>query len=620
MKITKNVSKKVIVLGIDALDPSLITDLMAQGKLPNFQKLQAAGSFSRLSTTMPPLSPVVWASFITGLNPAGHGIFDFVELGKNYELNSSLIKVAESKNIEIFGRSFQIYNPKIIKVMKGKPLWEYTKNYSIPTYTFFLPHTFPPDRINGKMLSGMGTPDFYNTEGVFAFYTQNRSFKNKIDENIGQVLCFDDSVSEINTVIYGPKDISNLKRTSIALGIKIEEEKVILKMQGRSFEVRKGEWGEWISIKFNLSNFLRVHGICKFYLEQTRPLHLYLSPINFDPRRPPFPISYPKNYAKKLAGKAGLYHTLGMPGDINAWDAGILSDAAFLREADCILRERKQILLEELAKFKRGIFTFYLGTLDYIQHAFWNSADPNYSLHGKSQDKNIVQGYYCGLDRILGRVLDYVDNQTTLIIFSDHGFTYFRKNVNLNSWLKDNGYLTFKNTELAPGRMFFRNIDWLKTKAYNLGFNGVCINLKGREPQGMVLEEEAEKLKIEIIHKLENIIDPDTAKNIINKVYLKEKLYQGRYFDKAPDLIIGYNAGYHASRSAILGGASDEVLENSEEKWKGTHFVDAGLVPGALFTNRKINKNNPDMLDILPTILKLFNIPKSKEMTGESLF
>jgi len=616
----KTNQEKVLVLGIDALDPDIMLDLMNEGKLSNFKKLKEQGSFSKLSTTMPPQSPVAWASFSTGLDPSNHGLFDFVKLDKNYRLDLSLTRIEKPKSVKIFGKDFKIGVDRVVKTIQEKSLWEYAKDYNISSDVFFIPNTFPPDKIKGRMISGMGVPDICGTQGTYSFYTQDESFKEKTDQFKGKIFYFNRYEDVIDTIIYGPKDTISQKRTSLPININIGDKKVTLNIQGEQIKLLEGQWSDWVSVRFNFGFLKNVYGICKFYLIETNPLKLYLSAINFDPRNSAFSISYPRSFSKKLANEVGLYRTLGMPYDTKALNDGILSESAFLEQANSIFNERKKILFHELGNFKDGIFVFYFNTLDSIQHTFWRFIDSKHPLYENDRFKDVIYHYYQEMDKVLGKVLDSVDDDTVLIVLSDHGFTSFRTNFHLNSWLRDNGYLYLKDQNISKGREFFLDVDWSKTKAYAAGFNGIYINIKGRESKGIVGKAGVKIIKSEIIKKLENFKIPGIDENIINKVYDRDDLYKGRYSNEAPDLTIGYNRGYRASWQTVLGGIPDVIYEDNKKKWSGTHLIDADLIPGVLFTNKKINSKNPHIKDITPSILELLGIPKASAVEGKNLF
>jgi predicted AlkP superfamily phosphohydrolase/phosphomutase len=230
-----------------------------------------------------------------------------------------------------------------------------------------------------------------------------------------------------------------------------------------------------------------------------------------------------------------------------------------------------------------------------------------------------IEDLYQRMDALVGRVMKHVDDQTVLFVLSDHGFCSFRRGINLNTWLLENGYLALKNGASESGP-YFRDVDWSRTRAYTFGLGGLYLNLKGREAEGIVEKTEAEKLKQELIGKLTGLPDPDTGDVGIRSVYATNALYDGPYLREAPDLIVGYSEGYRTSWGAAVGKVSATAFEDNCKAWSGDHCVDPGLVPGVLFCNRKLEANDPGIEDLAPTALQLFGVPPPAWMEGTPVF
>lgn len=602
---------KVIILGIDAMDPNIAEQLIKEGKLPNLSHLMRIGSYAHLATTIPAESVVAWTSFSTGLNPGGHGIFDFIMRDpKNYIPYLSLN--------EIYASHGKI---KIQTRRKGDALWNILSRNKVPSFFYFCPNTFPAERILGKMLSGMGVPDISGTMGKFFFYTSKALSADDKDSR-GKIIQVINDRDVIKTELYGPKIVLHGSGVESKIPLRINllpsEESIEVHFQNNSFLLKKGNWSNWQRLTFNIGLFKKMHGITRFYLKSLKPeFQLYVSPINFDPTRPYFPISYPYNYSKTLTKKLSLYSTLGMPHDTWALTENRLDEKAFLEQVNEILSEKERILEEELKDFRGGLFFFYFDTLDIIQHMFWRYIDPAHPLYEKdSPYRDVIFKYYEKLDQIIGKVLKNLDGESPLIILSDHGFNSFRRAVHINCWLLENGYLSLKGGK-NESREFLEDIDWSKTKAYALGFGGVYLNKIGREYYGIVSESEAEALKKEITGKLKNLQDPNTGELVVRNVYAQQEVFQGPYADNAPDLFIGFNGGFRASWQTALGGVPDVLIEDNRKKWSGEHLIDPTLVPGVLFINRKMNLNNPSIVDIAAIILDLLDVINPKQIHGK---
>ena len=385
-----------------------------------------------------------------------------------------------------------------------------------------------------------------------------------------------------------------------------------------------GQWSDWKHLPFKLNVFTKVSGIVRFYLDAVDPqLKLYLSPINFDPRKPAFPISYPAHYAEELADEIGLYHTIGQAEDTWSLNEGRVSDQTFLDQCQLVIQEREAMLNYELKRFKNGLLVCVFDTPDRIQHMFWRFHDPEHSLYDAAaakQFEGVFPTLYQSMDRILGEVMKRVDDNTVLIVLSDHGFSQFRTAVHTNAWLKEQGFLVFRPDAPNDGmHEFFSGVDWSKSKAYAVGLSGIYLNRQGRERFGTVTADQAPAVVDELTKALLEITDPATGKKIVHRVYRKEDIYEGPYTDRAPDLVVAFEEGYRTSWQTALASTPSVIMEPNAKRWSGDHCVDPPFVSGVLLSNRPINTSEPRIIDIAPTILKLFGIQAPETMDGRSL-
>ncbi|MBU1086300.1 MAG: alkaline phosphatase family protein [Candidatus Omnitrophica bacterium] len=605
-------NNKVIILGIDALSPDIIESMIQQGKLPNFFRLKQQGSFKRLATTNPVQSPVAWAAFATGKNPGKNGLFDFIVRDpETYQLNLSL-----SKN----------KNGLPQRVLKTKCFWQFAGEDKIPAVILSCPDTFPPDKIYGRMLSGMGVPDILGTQGTFTFYTSG-----PLEENVGGKVFQIQKSAVVMMQLIGPRVAGldgNAQNVQVPFKLEIKDNHTaVADYQNKRIELKCGQWSDWQEVSFSLGLFKKAQGIFKFYLVSIEPeLKLYISPIDFDPRKPLFPISYPGNYSQELFQQIGFYHTRGMPADTWALNEGRISEDAFLRQTEEIFNQKKAMLGFELKRFKTGILFCYFESVDTVQHMFWRYSDPEYLLSpNDNKYKSVIEDYYKKMDDLLAGVLEKISRNDTVIVVSDHGFTAFKTAVHINSWLKESGYLSFHQDQFGEQGEYWKDIDWSKTKAYAIGFGGIYINQQGREAKGIVSPGlETEQLKQEIAGKLILWREGADKKKIINKVYTQAEIFWGEYAKESPDLYIGFNPGYRASWQTAIGGAPKKLLEANLKKWSGDHLVDPVYVPGVIFSNKKITVENPTIYSIAPTVLKILGYDLEKinkyDFDGKPLF
>jgi len=365
-----------------------------------------------------------------------------------------------------------------------------------------------------------------------------------------------------------------------------------------------------------------VYGILKVYLLSTEPdFNMYATSIQIDPENPLVEITYPKNYAKELVKEIGLFYTLGMPEDTKAVTENRISKDIFFEQIKQIENEREKMFWYEFDKFKEGIFAFGFDAGDRLQHIFWE--DKVLEDDGFKIAKEIEE-YYIAKDKFLGQVLDRLEGTNiSLIIFSDHGFNSFERAVDINTWLVENNYMTLTKEldEFEEGDEggLFKYVDWSKTKAYSLGFASIYINLKGRESKGIIEEGDKDNLVEKIIETLGKLTDSKTGGKVIMHLYKREEAYSGKFIDEAPDIVIGFREGYRMSWQTAIGGLSSEVIKDNEGEWTGDHLMDRSYVPGVIFTNFKIKKENPGLIDIAPTVLSLLDLEIPEEMDGKSL-
>jgi predicted AlkP superfamily phosphohydrolase/phosphomutase len=204
------------------------------------------------------------------------------------------------------------------------------------------------------------------------------------------------------------------------------------------------------------------------------------------------------------------------------------------------------------------------------------------------------------------------------MVISDHGFNSFRRGVDLNRWLEENGYL--KVDDARRGEEYLAGVDWSQTRAFSLGLAGIFINLKDKYAQGIVDPgDEADRLREEIARKLTGLVDPEGGASAIKRVYVAGKVYRGPYKDQAPDLIVGYQRGYRASWETAIGRTTRAVFHANPKAWSGDHCIDPSLVPGVLFCNRPVESEVARLMDVGPTVLSLFGVPVPEYMDGKAL-
>lgn len=616
---------KIIFLGLDGLDPRLTEKFMSEGKLPNLQRLKEQGAYSRLRTTYPSLSPVAWSTFATGVNPAKHNIFDFLNRSlKTYVPQLSSAHVTKPRRMLRIGRwQIPLSRPGIEMRRKSQPFWKLLGEQNIGSTIIRVPITFPPDKFNGRQLSAMATPDLRGTQGSFSFFTTRLG---EATYEGGSRYPLKRAGDRFDGELEGPDNTLEEGAGALRIPFRIEKKAkdpvYVLRVGKESVTLQPGVYSRWIKLAFRAGPGFKISGIAKFLITETEPeFSLYVSPIQIDPEKPALPVSHPSFYAAYLAKLFGTFSTLGMAEDTWALNEGVISEQNFLDQAYLLLEEREAMFRNAMEKTRRGVVACVFDTSDRIQHMFYRYLHSNGAHDGASAVAfgGTIEEMYKKMDNLVGLASSYADDKTALFVLSDHGFCSFRRGINLNSWLRDNGYLVLQNGARESGP-YFRGVDWSRTKAYAVGLAGFYINLKGREAGGTVAPgDEAELLKRELIRRLANLFDDECNEVGIRTVYATSDLYKGPYAAEAPDLIVGYNDGYRTSWDAAVGQVTAHVFEDNRKAWSGDHCVDPMLVPGVFFSNRRVEADNPGIEDMAPTALSLFGLEPPRWMEGKPL-
>lgn len=591
--------------------------MMEAGSLPNFRKLRDAGSYKRLATTAPAQTPVAWSTFATGANPGVHGIFDFLHRDpRHYRPDLALTR---------YERRSALLPPQAINLRSGTTMWEVLANAGVPSTILRCPCTYPPTPFTGRLLAGMGVPDLRGGIGTASFFSTQPPTPRESES----VALLEQRGDRLVGTLKGPRRAPDDDATvafTLAPDASANTATLSLGERHPGLTLKLGHWSQWQRVSFRTGLLTKVSGLVRFLLCAVAPhVELYASPINFDPRTPPFPISHPPAYAGDLEDAIGPYATLGMPEDHTGLTNGRFDEDAFLSQCDLVMHEREAMLRYELGRLERGLLFCLFDTPDRIQHMFWRFREPDHpanDVHGyDARYANVIDDHYQRCDAILGEVLRSVDDRTFLMVLSDHGFGSFRRAVNLNAWLADTGWLALRPgaDRSAASTDFFRQVDWSRTRAYALGFGGIYLNVNGREVEGIVSADAREAEATRLAGELTGLVDRKRGVVALRGAETREQLYAGPRMVDAPDVLVRCASGYRASWGTALGGVPESWFEDNTRKWAGDHIVDPLLVPGVLFMNRSIRKTAAHLVDCAPTILDALGLPAQSGREGRSL-
>ncbi|MEW6416561.1 MAG: alkaline phosphatase family protein [Nitrospirota bacterium] len=484
MKLNKG---KVVVIGIDGATFNIINPLVKDGKLPNIAMMMDNGIHGILDSTIPYVSPVAWTSFMTGKNPQKHQIFDFSgKIQGTYEFR---INTAENR--------------------KAKPFWMNLSKKNKRVLVVGVTMTYPPDPVNGYMVSGLGVPSSVDMQSC----VYPPDFAMEIVNNFGKY----------NTV----------------------PEADMRKLNNSDKEKEKYLRGVFDQIEYRINLFKRM------------------------------------------------------------WQ-------------------------KESFDFS---MIFFLDT-DGVSHYFWKYMDSTHKQYQPGAYSNAIHKVYEKVDNAIGELLTIINDETDVVLVSDHGFGPLNRVVFLNNWLESKGYLKFKdtswfNTVLSKlllikrrERTIKKEIDWHKTKAYFNGTTGnIFLNLREREPNGIVDVSEYNNLCNKLQRELVNLKDPETNEKIVAHVYRKEELFNVKNVSIAPDLILTFKRGYSVVGEEIsLHNLRDtgEIIVDSNN-WSGTHEPEGIFIARGRSFKKGHKVQGTDIIDIAPTLLYLLGVPIPKCMDGKLL-
>lgn len=648
---------RLVVLGIDGLDPDILADVVARHpeRMPNFAKLIGeADGVRELGTSIPPQSPVAWSNFIVGRGPGGHGIFDFLHRDpENYGVLPGMFTKSISGANWLPGKWEFPTQEGGDSNRSGKAFWTTLGENDVPADVWRMPINFPVEESRkGVSFPGMMTPAVDSAYGEPSLFSTDPPARGVTDEKIAQ-LTVRGGVAK--ATLLGPTNVfeEGHPRTELPFEIYVDEEAdtAVVAIAGKNLVLEPGEWSSFVQVTFDTlpMGLMDQGGIVRFYLRSVSPeLELYASPVNLDPTAPLSPVSAPEEAAEELAERIGLYYTQGMAEDVNALKKEMLTDAEFMSQARLVYEERGAMLDMALDKYMKneegGFLFFYYSSVDLCCHMMWRHADPKHPFYDAeiaTQDssewsgrpgstwQDVVDDLYIKMDPVLGEIRERVGEETDIIVMSDHGFASYRRKFALNTWLLEEGYLVLKEgyeKELPRDHPDWKpvyiqaHVDWSKTRAYGIGFNGLYLNLEGREGEGSVSAAEGSTLVREIADKLEAVRDVDGTPVILDAAITSE-VYTGARTAEAPEIQVGYNRGYGNSDEASLGRITNQILlDNTGGTFNGSHLMDPSVVRGTILSNRSLAVDNPRLEDLTVQILHTYGIDPDPAMTGQPVF
>ena len=655
--------QKLVILGFDGMDPDLLKQWIDAGRLPTFKRLVETGGLYTLATTHSPESPTAWASFATGVNAGKHNIYDFLVRDTNtYFPDLGMVRRQPPKFLFNY---LPIARPKLFSTRGGTSFWVTAGHAGVRSSILTVPVTFPPEEVpNGELLSGLPLPDIRGTMGTFSYYATDLSRYEEGSTEMGGILrrlVMENDVAK--TELVGPPNPvvrqkilalrakggaqSEADRKAIAQ-LELDEDvrlpmtvrwnrtgkTATVEIAGQTIALEPGKMSRWIDLDFRVNFFVRLHGMAQLLLMRAdNELQLYVSPVNWKPDSPPVPMSHPERFAGDLFKGLGYYRTLGWAEATWPLNEGRMDERTFMEDLYKAFDDRAQVILNRIDARRWDVLVGVIESTDRVQHMMWRLMDekhPMYDAALAAKYGDSVERIYRRADQFVEEVLEHLEPGTDLMIVSDHGFHSWRKAVNLNTWLVQQGYMVVqgqqpgekKLEDLFGGGEFWENVDWSRTRAYAMGLGQIYFNLRGRESKGIVSPgAEAKQLADELAAKLLTMTDPEDGTRIIRNVYKRDDVYSGEFIGNAAELQVGMEEGYRVSWQTTLGGSPAGIVYDNMKKWSGDHGgYDFATTGGVLVTNKKIVRSDPSIMDIAPTVLKYFGVTIPSSIDGKPLW
>ncbi len=435
----KQSDQRVVVFGVDGLDPEMLQERIDRGLLPNFAKLVDTSVFQPLQTSWPPQSPVAWTNFTTGSNPGRHGLYDFIHVDRhNYGLLNSMSET-DPVGFEISLAGYKIpVTGGDTRVMRRMPaFWEVLDEAGVPVFVHRMPANYPLVDTNAVTFPDMGFGDITGEQAGKAFlWTEDPSKQDKdgtsyyirrvsvnrlrLEVEGGK------GIIPIPAQLYGPedsaRDLDDLEHEMAVLNVRAREANsagetarareygnriaeikreiaderetflpfttyldytgpepvVTIEVEDHYGIAKVGEWTDWVPVEFSMVHgMVAMKGWTRFLFKSHQPFELYAAPIQIDPYDPATPVSTPDDASAEMAAVIGPYHTQGFPDAYKAYKAKLLNTAEFVSQSDTVIEERRHMLDYACDQLDEsgGLLFFYTGSLDLRSHMLWHAQD-----------------------------------------------------------------------------------------------------------------------------------------------------------------------------------------------------------------------------------------------------
>ncbi len=567
--------------------------------------------------------------------------------------------------------------PTAVNARKGMPFWAAAADAGVTVKVLNMPVTFPAEEHERlEMLSGLGVPDMRGRIGSPSLYASDPALTVTDNQFSVEIVKLAARRGAIATAVVGPlnkpfydyaldeatRNIADPaarrearaaaeadlgrrgvpRRLDVPFTLDATDESITIDLAGRRQTLRPGEWSDWFVVPIPVNPVVDrvagLRGIVRFKLLTLSPeVKLYASPLNFHPQCQPVRFTAPLRFASQLLRDFGLFKTLGWPIDTWSLPSGLTDERHFLEDMAFTADLQETMMRRFLETGDQRLYVQVFDFPDRVGHMLWRLHDPGHPLYDArlaAQYAGEIPKSYERMDRIVGEAMARLSPRAALLVASDHGFASFRRGVNYNTWLVQNGFMTLREGSATGGKtledlfdrgemgQFFQYVDWSRTKAYALGLGNIYINLMGREPKGSVAPgREYDEVRQEIARRLEELVDPETGEKPVKRVYRREEIYRGFDPRLVPDLRVANGEHYRIGWQTALGEVPPHVFEDNLKAWSGDHCSnDPSIVHGVLFSNVRLAGREALIADVHPTILALLGVPLPGGLDGQSLY
>lgn len=600
---------RVVLIGVDGLDPQVLEKQLSEAKLPNLARMHR----TQLETSAPSDHLTAWATALTGRLASAHGVVgDVIRVPGTYRLTPADGGLPWIRDA-----------PSPHGSLQAPPLWTILSGAGKTSRVIRAPASFPPGRDPSvELLCGAGMPDAL--EGPCRWIVVHSSETARVSGSAGRgVLAASTGEGrwEADLQLEDPSGARLVARLAFSTADSMDDHPVlVVDAGGEESRAQLGQWSDWLQVTFR-GDGRQVSSITRMLPQRVdSQLKVFFESPGVDPFAPALPLSSPRYYAGFLADRYGIYGTCSDGTDATAFDEEQISAAAFLRQTYSSWEHQERMTLGELTRDGWDVLISVFPQPGAAMQSFQRVSDAGMPAH----DPDLAEAYgdtvsrmYARLDSFLGQVIKGLGPQDRLIVMSVRGQRTVRRELSLNTWLARTGYLALARGPRSSKSEQFADVDWSRTRAYAGGAGGIWINLAGREPQGIVQRgQESETLIDEIASDLSTLTEG--TRPVVQQVRMGSELFGAQ--QGAPDLLVVLEPGYSVNAASQKGAVPAQLLVDSTHPWiPASDAGDSEDASGVILTLIP-PAADPAVQDVVPTILEVMDVPIPEGAPGRSFW